>query len=102
MAKEARVSSESHAKFAAMNCPDKVTWTANIKGLFTKTDVEHMLTVTGNALNLADYNSTKIWSTKIYSEVASGHMPPASSGEQPWTEDMVNTFGCWIQQGCPE
>jgi hypothetical protein len=29
-------------------------------------------------------------------------MPPPGSGEQPWTHDKVNAFGCWIQQGCAE
>jgi hypothetical protein len=102
MAQEKRVASQNHAFFAALNCPSKVTWTADIKGLFTQTDVQHMLQVTNNALNLADYGSVKIWATKIYSEVASGAMPPPGSGESPWTQDMVNTFGCWIQQGCPQ
>ena len=33
----------------------------------------------------------------------SGVMPPPGSGEQPWSKDWVNTFGCWIQQaGCPQ
>ena len=91
-----------HRYFAALSCPTQVTWTKNIQSLFTATDVDHMKQVTNGALDLSSYSSVKIWAAKIYSEVASGAMPPAQSGEQPWTPDMVNTFGCWIQQGCPQ
>jgi hypothetical protein len=88
--------------FSALSCPTSVTWTNDIAKLFTSTDVEHMKQVTGGSLDLSSYASVKIWATKIYSEVASGAMPPAGSGEQPWTQDMINTFGCWIQQGTPQ
>jgi hypothetical protein len=92
----------NHKFFAALSCPTQVTWTKNVQQLFTATDVDHMKQVTGGALDLSSYASVKIWATKIYAEVSSGAMPPAGSGEQPWTSDMVNTFGCWIQQGCPQ
>lgn len=87
---------------AQLNCPNAVTWTADIQKLFTAIDVAHMKGVTQGALDLSDYDSTKIWATKIYQVVASGAMPPAGSGENQWTPAMVNTFGCWIQQGCPK
>jgi hypothetical protein len=61
-----------------------------------------MKSVTQGALDLSDYNSTKIWATKIYQVVSTGAMPPGGSGENEWTPAMVNTFGCWIQQGCPQ
>jgi hypothetical protein len=91
-----------HKYFAALSCPTQVTWTKNIQQLFTATDVAHMKQVTNGALDLSSYSSVQMWAVKIYSEVSSGAMPPAGSGEQPWTPDMVNTFGCWIQQGCPQ
>jgi hypothetical protein len=90
------------AHFASLNCPNPVTWTNQIQGFFTQTDIQHMLSVTNNALNLGDYSSVKIWANKIYSEVASGAMPPPSSGEPQWSQDKANTFGCWIVQGCPQ
>jgi hypothetical protein len=90
------------AFFASLNCPDPVTWTNQIQGFFTQTDIAHMLQVTNNALNLGEYSSVKIWASKIYSEVEGGNMPPASSGEPAWSSDKVNTFACWIQQGCPQ
>ena len=91
-----------HAFFASLSCPTQVTWTNDIQQMFTPTDVDHMKQVTGGALDLSSYQSVKIWASKIYSEVAGGAMPPAGSGENPWSADMVNTFGCWIQQGTPE
>jgi hypothetical protein len=93
---------QNHAFFAALNCPNPVTWTNNIKNFFTATDIAHMKQVTNNQLDLSSYNSAKIWAHQIYNVVQSGVMPPPGSGEQPWAPDKVNTFGCWIQQGCPQ
>jgi hypothetical protein len=92
----------SHAFFAALNCPNPITWTNNIQQMFTQEDIDHMKQVTGGALDLSSYNSVKIWASKIYQEVSSQAMPPPGSGESPWTQDMINTFGCWIQQGTPQ
>ena len=91
-----------HAFFAALTCPTSVTWTKDIQKMFTATDIAHMKQVTGGALDLGSYASVKIWAAKIYNEVVGGAMPPPGSGESPWTPDMVNTFGCWIQQGTPQ
>lgn len=92
----------THKFFADLNCPTSVTWTNDIQQLFTSTDVAHMKQVTNGALDLSSYDSVKVWASKIYNEVASGSMPPPGSGENPWTPEMINTFGCWIQQGTPE
>lgn len=87
---------------AQLNCPGPVTWTNDIQKLFTPMDVAHMKGVTGGALDLSSYSSTKVWASKIYQLVSTGAMPPPGSGENEWTAPMVNTFGCWIQQGCPQ
>jgi hypothetical protein len=87
------------AHFDAMSCPSNVTWTNDIKGMFTAMDVDHMKT---KGIDLSDYTSVKINAVAIYGRVKSGSMPPPGSGEDPWSADMVNTFGCWIQQGTPE
>jgi len=92
----------NHAFFAGLSCPTKVTWTNDIQKLFTATDIAHMKQVTNGALDLGSYSSVSMWAAKIYSEVAEFAMPPPGSGEQPWTADMINTFGCWIQQGTPQ
>ena len=85
---------------AATTCPPGLSFAKDIAKLFTSTDVGHMKVVTHNQLDLSSYASVKIWSAKIYQLVSDGSMPPAGSGEQPWTPAMVATFGCWIQQGC--
>jgi hypothetical protein len=85
--------------FAAMSCPSDVTWTNDVQKMFTPLDIAHMKT---KGIDLSSYESVKINAIAIYSRVASGNMPPPGSGEDAWTPDMVNTFGCWIQQGTPE
>jgi hypothetical protein len=90
----------NHAFFAAMACPSHVTWTNDIQKLFTPTDIAHMKAVLN--IDLGDYQSVKINAVRIYSAVSGGAMPPAGSGEQPWSADWVNTFGCWIKQNCPQ
>jgi hypothetical protein len=92
-------SAHNHAFFAALSCPTKVTWTNDIMKLFTTTDISHMKT---KGIDLSSYQSVKINAVPIYTQVSSGSMPPPGSGEQPWPSDWVNTFGCWIQQGCPQ
>jgi porphyrinogen peroxidase len=98
----ARSVSQSHRFFAALNCPNPVTWADNIAGFFTASDIAHMKAVTNGRVDLGSYASVKIWAHRIYNVVSTGNMPPPGSGEQPWTHDKVNIFGCWIQQGCPE
>ncbi len=88
--------------FSQLTCPDPITWTNNIAKLFTATDVAHMKQVTGGALDLSSYASVKVYASIIFTKVSTHQMPPAGSGEKAWTPDMVNTFGCWIQQGCPQ
>jgi hypothetical protein len=74
--------------------------------MFTSVDVAHM--ITAKNIHLDSYQSVKIWAVPIYTAVKSGSMPlPGTIGpdgklEQPWPPEWVNTFGCWIQQGCAE
>jgi len=88
--------------FAKLACPTSVTWTNDIQKLFTALDVAHMKQVTNNQLDLSNYNSVNIWANSIHSRVATGSMPPSSSGEPRWPQSQVDTFACWIQQGCPQ
>ncbi len=82
--------------FDAMGCPSNVTWTNDIEKMFTPLDADHMKT---RGVDLTSYDSVKINAVAIYTRVKSGNMPPPGSGEDRWSADMVNTFGCWIQQG---
>jgi hypothetical protein len=88
-----------HAFFAELNCSGPVTWTNDIQKMFTATDIAHMKT---KGIDLSDYQSVKINAVPIYNQVSAGIMPPPGSGEQPWSPASVNTFGCWIQQNCPQ
>ena len=96
-----------HAFFAAMNCPTPVTWTNDISKMFTLTDIQHMMNAPQH-IHLDSYQSVKIWAVSIYSAVQDGSMPrpgtigPDGKPELPWSQDKVNTFGCWIAQGCPQ
>ncbi|AUH66549.1 hypothetical protein [Paracoccus zhejiangensis] len=92
---------ENHDRehFSALGCPSSVTWTNDISKMFTQTDISHMKT---KGIDLGDYRSVSINAVAIYSRVKSGSMPPPGSGEDRWTADMVNLFGCWIQQNTPE
>jgi hypothetical protein len=89
-----------HQFFATLNCPNNVTWTNDIKQMFTPLDIDHMKKAKN--IDLGNYASVKLWAAKIYEVVASGQMPPPGSGEPRWPQAKVDTFGCWIQQNCPQ
>jgi hypothetical protein len=82
----------------ALTCTPGLSFAKDIAPLFNQTDVDHMKSVTGGSLDLSDYDSVKTWAHIVYSKVASHAMPPPP--QNPFTDDQVNTFGCWIQQGC--
>lgn len=94
------MSTHDREHFEALVCPASVTWTNDIKKLFTSIDTDHMQQVGG--FSLSNYNDVKIRANVIYTRVANGSMPPPSSGEPRWTPQMVTTFGCWIKASCPE
>ena len=82
--------------FAALSCPTSVTWTNDIQGMFTAAENACMKP---RGIDLSSYASVRQHALSIYSEVESGDMP---LGGPRWSSDMVNTFGCWIQQGYPQ
>lgn len=90
----------SRKPFSDLECPKAVTWTNDIRKLFTNLDIQHMKRI--HNIDLSNINSVRTWATHIFSEVSVGDMPPAGSGEDAWTPDMVNMFGCWVKQGMPE
>jgi len=83
-----------------MACPDKVTWTNDIQGLFTPVDVACMKKARN--FDLSSYDDVKANATQIYQQVSSGNMPKSDSGEPPWPQAWVDLFLCWIQQNFPE
>lgn len=86
-------------RIAQLQCPARVTWTNDIRKLFTPMDITCMKKA---KIDLSDYQSVKVWAAQIYAKVSSGDMPPAHSGEAKWTQQKSDLFGCWAQQGCPE
>jgi hypothetical protein len=91
--------SHDRAFFAAMNCPNPVTWSNDIKQLFTAVDVAHMKK---KGIDLSSYQDVMLNAAQIYARVANGSMPPPGSGESAWPKEWVDKFGCWIQQNCPQ
>ena len=75
-----------------------VSFQTDILPLFTSMDIEHMSR--GDVL-LDDYSymSRPENATKVHEMVASGAMPPSSSGEEPWSEDKVGLFKQWMDGG---
>jgi hypothetical protein len=86
--------------FAALDCPNSVTWTNDIQGqgYFTATDIACM----SDRFDLSSYDDVKQNAKAIYDQVSTKQMPKPDSGEPPWTDEMVNTFACWIKQQCPQ
>jgi hypothetical protein len=81
-------------KMEGIDIPD---W-ATIKGYFSQVERQHMLLQSGGNLDLWDCNSVKNNGQDIYTNVASGHMPPGA----PWSAEQINNFYSWWKQGtCP-
>jgi hypothetical protein len=76
----------------------KLSFAKDIRPMFTDTDVKHMKSL---GLDLGDWNAVKAQADAIYGVVARHVMPPASSGEPPWTADMCERFKQWQDDGCP-
>jgi hypothetical protein len=92
--------------FDDLNCPNPVSWTNDIQKMFTALDIDHM--IKAKQIHLDSYQSVKLYATQILNAVTPPgpgqlpDMPPQGWGEPPWTQDMLNTFACWIKQGCPQ
>ncbi len=71
------------------------TWYADIRHLFTATDIQHMR---GQGLDLTDYRSVRDSGGVIYSQLAAGQMPPGNA----WPADQTATFLTWMKNGFPK
>jgi hypothetical protein len=78
-----------------------IRFTADIKPLFTQMDRDHMLAASHFDLWL--YADVKIWASAILKTVSPPNptMPPASSGESPWSSAQVALFQEWIDANYP-
>jgi len=75
-------------------CTPGLGYQKDIFPLFNEHEIDCM---NRQGLNLADYGQVKTAATEILGVVKSGVMP---KGGPRWSAEMVNTFCCWIQQGC--
>ena len=81
-----------------MNDRAALSFSKDIRPLFTDMDVEHMKPA---GMDLSDCASVAAHADAIYRTVTAGSMPPSSSGEARWSETACDTFKRWQSQGCP-
>ena len=80
-----------------MNDAAPLSFERDIRPMFTQIDVDHM----SMFMDLSNRDSVYEHAQAIYETVASGSMPPRSSGEAVWTPQMCETFKRWKEQGGP-
>ena len=75
----------------------------DIKPMFTPMDQDHMKKM-GSKFDLGSYNDVKRKADRILARVSDKNrpMPPKSSGEKPWTQEMIDKFQQWINEGYPQ
>jgi hypothetical protein len=78
---------------------DELSFAGDIRPMFTDMDVAHMKAL---GVDLSDRNDVMAHAEAIYGTVSTGAMPPASSGEAPWTAEMCDRFKRWQGAGCPK
>lgn len=78
-----------------MPTPTDLSFARDIRPMFTDMDVAHMK----KSMDLSNRDSVFQHAAAIYESVASGHMPPPSSGEPRWTAEMCAQFKLWQDQG---
>lgn len=71
----------------------KLSFTQDIRPMFRKKDVDEMKDI--SELDLSDYDSVKEQAQGIYSRLADGSMPC----DGPWTEEKLDQFKQWMDQG---
>jgi hypothetical protein len=70
----------------------------DIRPMFTDVDVDHMKSA---GIDLSDAADVKANGAAIYSTVSDGSMPPPSSGEARWSNEMCERFKRWLDDGAP-
>ncbi len=75
-----------------------VSFKSDILPLFTSMDIEHM-SAAGVSLDDYAYMSQPANASRVYETVSAGAMPPAYSGEQPWSQDHVQLYKAWMDGG---
>ncbi len=75
-----------------------LSFAADIRPLFTDTDIEHMKV---HGLDLSSCEDVTKEAKNIFSVVTAGTMPPPADGGEPWSQQMCETFRQWMDQRCP-
>jgi hypothetical protein len=78
--------------------PPTVSFASDIRRMFTNMDVAHMKS---NGIDLSSHDDVMNNANDILDAVSAGRMPPKSSGEPRWTDDMCSRFRTWMSQGYP-
>lgn len=78
---------------------DTLSFAADIRPMFTEMDVAHMRNFD---IDLSERDDVMAHAEAIYRTVSAGTMPPPSSGEARWTQEMCARFKRWQNEGyCP-
>jgi hypothetical protein len=73
-----------------------VSYAAQIKPLFTQVDQNHMTFM----FDLWSYDDVKTYASEIYGALSNKSMPPPPPrGDGPWTQDKIDLFNQWMQDG---
>jgi hypothetical protein len=75
------------------NCPPGLTYWKDIRPKFR--DVPDIRDMKRHGIKLDDPNDVVNRADDIYSRLEDGSMPC----DNPWPQDWIDTFGCWIQTG---
>jgi len=81
---------------------DTVSFEADILPLFTQKDIEHMDRLKvhlSDPAYMSDPEDDHAHARHVYECVSIGEMPPASSGEEPWSPEQVELFSRWMAGG---
>lgn len=74
-----------------------LSFTTDIRPLFTDTDVNHMQRL---GMDLSSHDDVVKHAANILAAVTSGAMPPPANGGVRWTKEMCDTFKRWMDAGC--
>jgi hypothetical protein len=90
------------------------TWTNDIQKMFTPTDIDHMNNQ-DPPIDLSSYDVVRGLAGQILAQVSppdstkpaspsnAPNMPPQNTPDTPWwTQEMINTFTTWMNNGCPQ
>ncbi len=75
-----------------------VSFSRNIRPLFTAMDIEHMRRA-AVALDDFAYMSDPNHAESVYQKLSSREMPPPGSGESPWPDANIQLFRDWMDGG---